>query len=307
MTAVAGRAASPLRAAIFMVGAIACFSLMAVAGRELGGRMTTFQIMFWRSLVGFAIIGVLVALSRDGFSQVRSQRPGVHLLRNIGHFFGQNCWFYAVAIIPLAQVIALEFTAPIWVALAAPFFIGERFHPMRLITALLGFVGVLMVVRPDVGGLSYGQAIALAASFGFATSLLTTKSLSSTDSTLSILFWMTVTQAIMAAVMDVAVFGADAALPIPSGQDAAWTVVVGLCGIDAHFCVTSAMRWADATVVTPMDFARLPTIAVVGAVLYGESLEILVFAGGALIFLCNVLNLRADRWWPRRRTQEGET
>lgn len=301
MSAPPRRAASPLRAAIFMIGAIACFSMMAVAGRELGGRLTTFQIMFWRSLVGLVIVGLLVALSRDGFAQVRSARPGAHLLRNIGHFFGQNCWFYAVGVIPLAQVIALEFTAPIWVALAAPLVIGERFHPIRVVTAMLGFIGVLLVVRPDVDGLSYGQVIALSASIGFAVSLLTTKSLSATESTLSILFWMTVSQAIMAAVMDVGVFGVDAALPVPTGRDAALVIAIGLCGLGAHFCVTSAMRWADATVVTPMDFARLPVIAIVGAALYGEALEIFVFAGGALIFLCNVLNLRAERWWPARK------
>ena len=76
------RAASPLRAAIFMIGAIACFSMMAVAGRELGGRLTTFQIMFWRSLVGLVIVGLLVALSRDGFAQLRSARPGAHLVKH---------------------------------------------------------------------------------------------------------------------------------------------------------------------------------------------------------------------------------
>lgn len=288
------RAASPLRAAVFMSGAIASFSLMGVAGRELSGGHTTFQIMFWRSLVGLLIVSIAISVSTRGFAQVRTRLPGVHLLRNLGHFFGQNCWFYAVGVIPLAQVFALEFTAPVWVALAAPLFLNERFHWLRIVSAALGFLGVLMVVRPDVDGLSFGQLIALAGSIGFAVNILSTKRLTREDSTLAILFWMTVSQAIMAAVMDIAVYGSDA-LPMPSGPGAFWLAVVGFCGLSAHFCVTSAFRWADATMVAPMDFVRLPVIAVVGMLLYSEPLEILVFVGGAVIFLSNFLNLRAGK------------
>lgn len=291
----ADRAASPLRAAIFMIGAIFFFTMMGVAGRELAGHLTTSQTLFWRSLMGFAVIAPLVLISSGGWRQVISPRPGLHLLRNLGHFFGQNCWLYAVGVIPLAQVFALEFTAPIWVALVAPLVIGERFYAMRLVSAFFGFLGVLLVVRPDFGGLSVGQAFALAAAVGFAVNLLATKQLSRHESTLSILFWMTVTQAVMAVALDIVLVGWDAALPIPQGADAFWAGVVGISGLGAHFCVTSAMRWADATVVTPMDFVRLPVIAVVGATLYGEPLEIFVFLGGALIFFSNILNLRAGR------------
>ncbi|MEO1330058.1 MAG: DMT family transporter, partial [Pseudomonadota bacterium] len=193
----------------------------------------------------------------------------------------------------LAQVFALEFTTPIWVALLGPLLIGERFTTWRCLAAVLGFAGVLAVAQPGVGEFGVGQAVALAAAIGFAGNVLATKQLSKTETTLSILFWMTASQGAMAAVCDAAASGAEM-LPWPSAENWLWLVIVGFCGLAAHFSIASALRHADATVVAPMDFFRLPLIAAVGAALYAEPLDPLVFAGGAVIFLGNFLNIRAE-------------
>ncbi|MEM1345552.1 MAG: DMT family transporter, partial [Pseudomonadota bacterium] len=132
-----------------MAGAIASFSLMAVAGRELSDTLDTFEIMAFRSIVGLAcVLSVGVALGR--LSEVRMSHLGLHALRNVAHFTGQNLWFYAIATIPLAQVFALEFTSPLWVAVLAPLLLGETMPRARGAAIALGFIGILIVVRPGV-------------------------------------------------------------------------------------------------------------------------------------------------------------
>ena len=295
-------APSVLRAALWMIGSFFGFSLMAVAGRELSAGFSTFEIMFWRSLVGLGIVLALLAASPRGFGQVRTDKPGLHGLRNVAHFFGQNCWFYAVGAIPLAQVFAFEFTSPIWVMALAPLLLGERFTAWRALAVALGFLGVLIVAGPfgQGGGapngsdaLWFGQMIAAAAAIGFAGNFMATKQLSRSETILCIMFYMTLMQAVMALVC---VFITTGAAPSPpAGAAAGWMVVVGVCGLAAHYCVASALGAADATVVAPMDFLRLPLIALVGAALYAEALDPLVFLGGALVFLGNFLNLRSER------------
>lgn len=292
-------AANPARAALWMTGSIASFSLMAIAGRELSDTHSSFEIMLWRSLFGLLIVLPAIALSRGGAGQLRTRRPGLHALRNLGHFWGQNCWFYAIGVIPLAQVFAFEFTAPIWVILLAPLFLGEPFTRWRAIAVALAFLGVLLVTRPfaaaasDAGAdIAFGQAIAAAAAIGFAISVMTTKKLSATETTLCILFYMTASQAAMAFAIEATLRGGLP--PWPDLREGLWLAVVGACGLAAHFSLTTALRHADATVVAPMDFVRLPAIAVVGAALYNEAVDLAVVLGGALVFLGNFLNLRAE-------------
>jgi drug/metabolite transporter (DMT)-like permease len=275
------------RAALWMAGAIASFSLMAVGGRELSGALDTFEIMSWRSAIGLAIVAA-VGLAQRRLAEIRTRRPGAHLLRNVLHFTGQNLWFYAVAVIPLAQVFALEFTTPIWVALLAPLVLAERMTPVRLAAASLGFAGVLLVARPGLTPVEVGHVAAFSAALGFAGNVLATKSLSRTETVWTILFWMTALQTLMG----LACAGIDGDIALPPAALLPWVAIVGVAGLSAHLCVVSALAAAPATVVAPMDFLRLPLIAVVGMALYGEALEIAVFAGAALILAGNLLNIR---------------
>ncbi|AXS42493.1 DMT family transporter [Breoghania sp. L-A4] len=274
----------PLRAAAWMALALVSFSAMAVGGREVTGDLDTFSLMFWRSVMGFAIVCAVVGVSRK-FAQMKTQRIGLHLTRNVFHFTGQNLWFYAIGIIPLAQVFALEFTTPIWVAVLAPLFIGERFTLWRLGTTAIGFIGVLVVVRPGMTAIGIGEMAALAAAICFSFNVMTTKALSRTETTLSIVFWMTLTQAVMAFVI---MLGQP---KIPLMINVPWVIVVALGGLTAHFAMARAFRYADASVVSPMDFLRLPLIAVVGMIFYSEALDPYVFIGGGLVFLGNYLNI----------------
>lgn len=278
----------PLKAAAWMCGAIASFTLMAVAGRAVQLELSTFELMFWRSLIGFGIVFVLVALSARGLAQVRSQQPGLHLSRNVFHFAGQNLWFYGIMAIPLSQLVALEFTMPIWVVLLAPLVLGERLSLRTLGLALIGFVGVLVVAQPGVQPLNSGHLAGILAAMGFALNVMLTKKLMRHDGVLCVLFWMTLLQAVFGLALSFL-----GGFTWPSAALVPWLIVVGLTGLSAHYSLTSALALAPATTVAPMEFARLPIIAFVGVWLYAEALDPWVFLGAAIIFSANYLNLRS--------------
>lgn len=285
----------PLRALAWMTGAIASFTAMAVAGREIQAEMNTFELMLYRSAIGFLVIAALVAASSRGFAQTRTAHAGLHLRRNLVHYAGQNLWFFAVTLIPLGQLAALEFTNPIWVALLAPAFLGERLTPVRLAVAALGFLGVLVVAQPGVSPLGPGHAAGLAAALCFALNTLYTRRIMAFDAVLCVLFWMTLSQTAMSLVLAL-----PGGLPLPSAEVAPWIVVVALAGLGAHFSLTSALAHAPAGVVAPMEFLRLPVVALVGMWLYAEPLRGAVFAGAALIVTGNLIGLRSESRSPPR-------
>ena len=280
---------NPILAAIWMIGAIVSFTSMAVAGRAVSFELDTFEIMMFRSFIGITIILAVVLLTGRA-NQITTRSLGLHLIRNLSHFTGQNLWFYAITVIPLAQVFALEFTTPIWVMFLAVFVLGERLTRSRLIAAFVGFFGILIVTHPWVSGINPGILMAALAAIGFASSAVFTRLLTRTETILCILFWLTLMQAIFGIICA----GYDGDIALPSAQSWPWVVLIGCAGLVAHFCLTKALSLAPAAVVTPIDFARLPIIVIVGAVLYAEPIEISTLLGAALIFAANYYNILAE-------------
>jgi drug/metabolite transporter (DMT)-like permease len=182
------------------------------------------------------------------------------------------------------------------VLLLSPFFLGERITRLRVLAAVLGFVGILVVARPDVGGVNLGMAAAAASAVCFALTGITTKVLTRRESIVSIMFWLTLLQLVFGAAMALW----DGVVRWPTAASGPWLVLIGVTGVVAHFCLTSALRLAPASFVMPIDFARLPLIAVAGAVLYGERVDAAVLVGAAIIFAGNYLNVWAEtRHQPR--------
>jgi drug/metabolite transporter (DMT)-like permease len=184
----------------------------------------------------------------------------------------------------------LEFTSPLWILLLAPWLLGEVLTKTRAFAAVAGFVGILIVVRPSADTLSLGVILALLAAIAFAGSLVFTRKLTRTDSITSILFFLTVLQAIFGIVCA----GIDGDIAMPSWDAAPWLLVVGCAGLLAHFCLTKALSLAPVTVIVPIDFLRLPLIAVIGMVFYGETIDIWVIIGALIIFGANYLNILAE-------------
>ena len=282
------------RAALWMLGSIASFTTMAIGGRAVAGTLDTFEIMLYRSAVGvIVIVGAIVLLDRR--HEVTTRNLPLQMLRNAAHFTGQNLWFLAITLAPLAQVFALEFTSPLWVMLLAPLILGETVRRVQVAVAAVGFGGVLLVAQPFAGVPSPGLIWAGLAAVAFAMTNLFTRRLTRDETVLGIMFWLTGLQLIFGVVCA----GFDGDVAWPGVALLPWTIAIGLAGLAAHFCLTNALRLAPASTIMPVDFARLPIIAVVGAALYAEPLDPLVLMGGAVIVGSAWANLRLARMPPR--------
>ncbi len=279
----------PIRAAFWMIGAIISFSSMAIAGREINLQLDTFEIMMYRSFIGLVVLLCVVSLMGKRHEIKRSQM-GLHIIRNIGHFVGQNLWFYALTLIPLAHLFAFEFSVPIWVTLAAPFLLSERLSRIRVLSILIGFTGILIVTRPWSAGISSGIIAAALCAIGFAVAIIYTKKLTQTQTIISILFWMTVIQLVFGIICA----GYDGDIALPTTENIPWIIVIGIAGLVAHLCLTTALKLAPATFVMPIDFTRLPIIAIIGMVLYNEPLDLLVIIGALVVFSANYLNIWSE-------------
>jgi drug/metabolite transporter (DMT)-like permease len=266
----------PVRAALWMGCAVLSFSFMAVAVRELLRHMGAFEILFLRTLVTMLL--VVAVLARQGTAALRTRLFPLHLARALMHLGGQYCWIYAIGALTLATVFAIEFTMPVWVAVLATLFLGERMNRGRVAMLVLGLAGIAIILRPDVGGLHPAALVMVLGSVFYAGNMIMTKRISAADSPLAVIFWMSLTQLPITFV---------SALPqwiMPRAGDLAGAAVIGTGSFIAHYSMTRAMKLGDATVVVPIDFLRLPLIAVVGALFYGELFDATVFAGAAVIF-----------------------
>jgi len=280
-----------------MAGWLTLMVVMAVAGREAARDLSVFQVMLLRSTLGMAMLWPLVRAA-GGLTAVRTERLTQHVLRNAVHYAAQYGWFVALMLIPLAQVVAIEFTMPIWSAALAVVFLGERMNSRKWFAVVLGLVGVAVIVRPLAGELNAGQVIALAAAVGFAVSVVLVKSLTRTDTAVAISFWMLVVQSAIGLLPALSVW------QWPSAPAWGWVLVVAFCGTYSHYCFARAMQHADATVVVPMDFLRVPLTALVGWMAYSERLDLATVLGVGLILAGNVLNLvrwPAGTWRLRRK------
>jgi drug/metabolite transporter (DMT)-like permease len=278
-----------LLAALWMAGTLAMISLLAVAGREAMRALPTMDMIFYRSWMSLPVVMIIALATGQGLRVLTTRRPGMHAWRNAAHLAGQFTWFWAITQIPLAEVFALEFTTPLWVALLAPLILHERMTLPRFAAVVLGFVGALIVIRPVGMSISMGTASAMACAVAYAFSYIAIKQLTRTERAITILFWLSLFQGLYATALT---FGR---LTWPDPVTWGWLTVVSLSGLAAHYCIARAFALADATIVTPMDYLRVPLIAIVGWLVYAEALDPFVLLGGAVIAAANIVNLLAER------------
>ena len=236
---------NPVRAALWMLGAVVSFSSMAVAGREMASELDTFEIMMYRSFIGLMIVLIVGGIAGT-LNQINRERLGLHFIRNSSHFVGQNLWFYAVAIIPFAQLFAFEFSTPLWVAILAPIFLAEKLTKVRVMAALLGFIGILIVAQPGTIKIGPGIIAAALCAIGFAAAYIATKLLSRTESITSIMFWLTLMQLVLGVICS----AHDGDVAVPSMSALPLVVLIGCAGLLAHYCITSALKLAPAMIVS---------------------------------------------------------
>jgi drug/metabolite transporter (DMT)-like permease len=294
MTAAVPRQSRVFGAVLWMVGALVSFSLIAIAGREASRVIATTELMFWRGLIGVVVLFGILFATGGRLGDVMSGQPKLQFGRSFIHFGAQFSWLYCLTLIPLAELFALEFTSPLWVAVFAPLLLGEKLTAVRICAAVLGFVGAMIVIQPGSASLSFGSILALLSAVGFAVNMTATKQLTKTDSAFTMLLWMNSMQAVIGA------FFLLRGITWPDPVTWLYVLAVAVLGLTAHYSLSRAFALADAVIVAPMDFLRLPLIALVGAYVYGEPLSQAVFLGGLCIIAANALNVFGERKRPQR-------
>lgn len=277
------------RVVLWMTGALLSFSAMAVSIRILAGKLNIFEILSIRSGTGLLIMLSLLAVRSDLRPLMRPSRILLHVLRNVVHFAAQYCWALALTLLPFATVFALEFITPAWTALLAVWLLSERLTPSRIGAVILGLVGVVIILRPGLSAFNPAALLVLLAAVGFAITFIATKALTATEKSFAIIFWMAVIQ------LPLGFAGSDPLFPFKLGWwDIPAVLGLGIGGTSSHYCLSNAFRAGDATLVVPLDFLRVPLIALVGWAFFAESLDIWVFVGGFVIVAGLFWNLRAE-------------
>lgn len=278
---------------LWMMGTLASFTALAVSIRALTATLSVYEVLAIRNLGGIVILGVYAVLAARG--DIGAPRPlWLHGIRNVFHFAGQAAWTTGLTLLPIATVFALEFTAPAWTVVLAALFLRERLTTGRVAAVVLGFVGVLIILRPGLSAFDPAGLIVLFAAMMFAVQLTTTKRLTGSNTVLNILFWMNIMQLPLYLVAQ----GLTGRPPLlfPHLTLAMLPALIGLCttGLLAHVCLTNAFRHGDAIVVVPIDFMRIPLITLVGVLLYGEAFDPLVLLGAGVTAAGIVWNIRAE-------------
>ena len=278
-----------IRVVLWMTGTLLSFSVMAISIRLLASKLSIFEILTLRCFGALVILCVLLVLKPSLRKDVPTKRVPMHLLRSSLHFCGQYCWATALTLLSFATVFAIELTLPVWVLVLAVFFLGEKLTSGRIVVIVLGFIGAIVILRPGLSAFQPASLLVLTSSFFYATFNVLTKQMTTTDSTFSIVFWMNLLQ------FPMALAGSDPTFVLKLEPWNTLPVIgVGVAGLSAHYCMAMAFRYGDASLVIPLDFLRVPLIAVVGWLFFGESVDALVFTGASIILAGILWNLRAE-------------
>ena len=281
----AGGLARAAPVAAWMSGALFAFCGLAVAMRELGHTANAFEANAIRTGGGLvaACLAMLSCRRRPVLHDARNLRDLA--VRNGVHWGASLLWTVAVTLVPLSTVFAIEFTAPVWVALLSLIFLRTHVSRVTVGALVAGFAGVLAVVRPDASGLTTAVLLPVAAAAGLGVSAMLTKGLTRRNGTLDIVFWMMALQ--FAA--NACVVSATTGLPRLAGKLAAGgafagysTLLIG-CGLVSQVCLTQALRRGAPVLVTSIDFLRIPLVSVIAYALYGESVGVHTVVGSLAI------------------------
>lgn len=275
-----------------MVGSACCFGTMAITIRLASRQLHPFEIAFFRNV--FGLLFTLPLLVRAGPQLLRTQRLPLYLLRCSLGTVSMLAAFWAIVHLPMAQAIALSYSTPLFVTIGAIFVLGEIVRARRWSAVIIGFIGVLFVVRPGLHGYSPAALIALLAAVMSACVSICLKFLSRTDAPDTIVIWTTL-------------LWVPLSLPTallywqwPVGEIWLFVIAAGLFGTCGHMCWMRALKLGEVSLLTPISFVQMPIVAVLAYFLFGENLDRWTALGAAIIFGAN-----AYITW--RETRLGDT
>lgn len=259
-----------------MVGAMVLFSAGHGLVRFASDELHSFQIGFLRSVFGLIFLLPIILKGWD-FSDLRVKRPKLHIIRGALSAMNTLAWFTAIAIMPLGEAVALNFTSPLFATLLAAIFLGEAVRARRWTATIVGFIGVLIVVRPGGETVQLGAILALGSALSIAVNVLLIRVMSQEDSTRAIVTTFNL------AIVFFTLIPAMIVWTWPSPLMWAVTFAVGVTTTVAHLMLTKAMSLAEASAIVPLEFIRLPLAVLIGFVWFAEILDGWTILGATII------------------------
>lgn len=287
----------PLRAALLMLGSTALFALMVVAIRLASDSLHTFQIAFFRNF--FGLLAAAPLLLRHGPGLLRTDQFPKYLFRCMVGICSMLAGFWAIGHLPLAQAISLSYSTPLFATIAAAALLGEQVRARRWAAVVLGFIGVLVIVRPGTTGFSSGAMIAVLAALLSAIVAIQIKQLSATEPADRIVIWTTLLWVPMSLVPALGVWS------WPQGTTWLWVVAAGVFGTGGHMLWTRALKLGEVSALTPIGFMQLPIVAVCGWILFDETLDRWTLAGALVILAANAYIAHREAVLARRTATQS--
>ncbi len=267
-----------LRGAFWILIAACLLTVMGAMVKHLGRDIPPVQMMFFRSLVAVSMI--VPFMLRSGWAGFRTKRPGLHLFRTLVGALGMFCVFYAFTHLPLAETIAIVFSRPLFAVGLAILFLGETVGWRRITAAVVGFAGVMVMVRPGSAAFDPASLFAVTAAVAAGSTAVIIKKLSATESTTSIVLWFSVGSAVITAVPAMVVW-----VP-PAPAQWATLILMGIVGVGGMAALTKGFSTGDTSFVSPFDYSRLLYATALGFFVFGETPDAWS-AMGALIIVAS--------------------
>ena len=277
-----------VRVAMLVVSAAGSLSAMHAIVRFLSPSIHPFELAFFRSLFGFIVI--LPLLLRGGIDSVRTHQPRLQMLRGVVSIAAMMSWFYGLSMVPLAQATALSFTNVIFGSLAAIIFLREKMTMARGIAVFIGFVGVLVILRPGFVQMDIGVVCVLFSALCWGCSVVIVKQLGRTDAAVSIVAWVGIQLSILSLPFALSVW------VWPTMEEWLWLSLLGTLATIGHLCMVQGLKLTDAMTIFPLDFTRLIWASLFGLFIFSEWPDVWTFVGAGIIVISGTFMLyREDR------------
>ena len=267
---------SSLLGILIMCAGVLCLALGDAISKWLGGSFDPIQIIFFRTLVSLPLIALLARFN-GGWASLKTHRPGVHLLR--GLIFTGTMFFFVtgLTLLPLAETTAIAFAAPLFVTLLSGPLLKERVEAVPFVASLVGFAGVLVVVRPGAAGFQWGALIVVGAAVCYALMMITARLYGGKERLWAMVFYATLVPMLVSAALLPGVWRT------PHGLHWLGFIAAGVLGVGAISCITLAFRYAPAALAAPFDYTAMVWAVLLGWWLWGEVPDVWVFVGAGVI------------------------
>ena len=272
----------------WMLGFIINISIMAISIRELSLKYTSFEIQNFRNIFSIIIIILIFIVTKN--TNLNTFQLKNNFIRNIFHFIGQSAWTWGLTVLPLAVVFSLEFTMPIWAVIIAIVLLKEKITLNKICFLIIGLMGTWIIFMPDTKYIGFYNIIVLCSAITYAIAHNFTKKLTTTDSILSILFFMSIIQLPFSLVGSLIIGNIQYNIMI----EIPLIILLTVTSLLAHYSLSSALKYSDASIVLPIDYIRLPLIVFIGWYYYDEKISTNVVIGSILIIFGVVFFLNKD-------------